>query len=113
MNQPQLIGAAPTQVPVLPEIVPIVNTDQFAQILAAWHADRIKKIKQLLEVPEGTTFTVGEEEVVLSGSTLASFKFGLEMALMQIGDLPFVAELEDVAIEAVVEQIVAEDAATG
>lgn len=94
MNQqsPQLIGATPVQAP---EIVPVQNMDQFAAILGAWHTERIGKINQLLEVPEGTAFEVGEESVVLEGDTLKGFKFGLELALMQVGELPFVAELED------------------
>lgn len=82
------------QPPAVPETVAIENLDQFVKILVAWHASKIKTIKHLLEIPEGSAFEVGEDTLVLTSDVLAGFKFGLEMALMQLGELPFVAETE-------------------
>ena len=81
------------------EIVTIETVEQFSRILAAWHTQAIQRTQHLLTVPEGTEFTVGEGEeestITLSGAGLAGFKFGVEMALMQLSTLPFVAETED------------------
>jgi hypothetical protein len=82
-------------------VVQVDDLDHFVAITTAWHTQRVGQVKQLLEVPEGTAFEIGEgseaTEIVLTGDTLAGFKFGLEMALMQLGTLPFVAEMEDEA----------------
>lgn len=79
--------------------IAIEDLNQFVEILTAWHIDKVAEVRHLLEVPEGSMFSIGdgidENEIVLSGDTLAGFKFGLEMALMQLGALPFATELED------------------
>ena len=82
------------------EIVTIETVEQFSKILAAWHTQTVERTKHLLTVPDGMEFTLGEGEeestLTLSGAALAGFKFGVELALMQMGTLPFVAELEEV-----------------
>jgi hypothetical protein len=92
MTDPQA-SAAPAQT------IEVESLDEFVRMLVAWHTNKVAVIDQLLIVPEGATFQVGEsddaKEVVLQGDTLAGFKFGLEMAKMQLGKLPFVAEMED------------------
>lgn len=90
MTQPEEQKVMP-----LPETVEVDNLDQFVQILTAWHAEKCAAVQHLLEVPEDTAFEIGEESLVLTGPALAGFKFGLEMAMMQLGTLPFVAELEE------------------
>ena len=75
----------------------IQDINQFASLVANWHQAKMGALKHLLEVPEGTTFTVGEDKVVLEGAVLAGFKFGVELAIMQFSYLPFVAEIEDVS----------------
>ena len=79
----------------IPEVIEVDNLDQFVQILTTWHAEKCAIVQHLLAVPEGTTFEIGDDSLVLSGPALAGFKFGIEMAMMQLGTLPFVAELED------------------
>ena len=82
-----------------PDIVPVNDLDKFVQILTAWHANQCAAVKHMLEMPEGSTFHIGdaidEEEVVLIGDALKAFKLGIEMAMMQLGTLPFVAEMDD------------------
>ena len=80
-------------------IVPIDDLDSFVRHLSAWHQSKVATVKHLLEVPEGAAFEIGEgaeaKELVLTGDNLAGFRFGLEMALMQLGTLPFITEMED------------------
>ena len=55
-------------------------------------------VQHLLDIPEGSEFQVGDDKpLVLTPENLAAFKFGVEMTMMQLGTLPFVAEMEDAA----------------
>lgn len=98
MNQPE-DQSKPLNIPEVAGIVPVDNIEHFAKIVAAWHGDRVGKIRHLLTVPAGATFEIGEgteaKEIVLTGENLDGFKFGVEMALMLIGTLPFLAEFEE------------------
>ena len=82
-----------------PEQVEVTNLDHFVRLLVAWHSKEVHRAQQLLQVPVGTAFTIGEEELVLEGPALAGFKFGVEMTLMCLGSLPFVAQVEEKAEE--------------
>jgi hypothetical protein len=82
------------------ETIPVDNLDQFVQILTAWHAEKCAVVQHLLTIPEGSEFEVGNEgeeqtKVVLTGESLAAFKLGIEMVMMQLGELPFVAEMDE------------------
>lgn len=87
------------QAPQADELVPIESVDQMANYMAAWFVQRREQITKLLSAPAGTSFEIGEGAeatvIELSGDTLKGFKFGVEMALMQLGELPFGAILED------------------
>ena len=81
---------------VKPDTIQIDNLDHFVRIMVEWHSTRVTQTKHLIELPEGAQFQIGEDEpLTLSGSTLAAFKFGVELALMQLGTLPFSAEVEE------------------
>lgn len=105
MNQPTLefdpeVDAAILRdTNLLDDTVPIEDLDTFVRHLTAWHEVKVKALNHLLQIPEGTIFTIGdeddEEELLLEGSAHAGFLFGIELALMQVKDLPFVMELED------------------
>lgn len=79
--------------------VEVDNLDQFVQILCRWHAEKCAQVRHLTQVPEGSSFSIGDgadaKEIVLTGDAHAAFKLGVEMALMQLGTLPFAAEFED------------------
>lgn len=80
-------------------VVQVDDLDQFVKHLTAWHGAKVAQTMHLLEVPEGAAFEIGEGPdaigIVLAGEVLKGFKFGVQMALMQLGTLPFVAEMED------------------
>lgn len=76
--------------------IEVSDLDQFVRMLVAWHTAETNRVKMLLVVPEGTTFEIEDKELVLSGDVLEGFKLGAEMALMCLGHLPFVAQVEDV-----------------
>lgn len=82
-----------------PELVQVQSLDEFVRLIAGWHATQVQRAQHMLTVPEGATFTVGEgpeaQTIELTGASLAAFKLGVEMVLMQLGQLPFVAETEE------------------
>lgn len=92
MSQPQEEN---TPALVQPDLFQVEDLDQFVQILTVWHAEKCAAVQHLLTVPEGSTFEIEGKETVLIGAALDAFKLGIEMTMMQLGSLPFVAEVED------------------
>lgn len=99
-----------TDTPVTPEadaagdeLVTINSMNAFAALVATWHRSKMEKLQHLLTVPDGTTFEIGDEKLVLETEALKGFKFGVELSIMQLGELPFVVEYEDVPVEPPVE----------
>lgn len=95
--QEQAQAQAQAQEQQLLETLGVEDLDTFVRILTGWHTEKCATVQHLLEVPEGTAFEIGDESLVLEGAALAGFKFGIEMAMMQLGKLPFVAEFEEEA----------------
>lgn len=76
-------------------IVPVQDLDQFVRILADWHASKTKQLRHLLQVPAGTTVEIDGVDHVLAGDLRDGFIAGITVALSLVGELPFVAEVED------------------
>lgn len=78
------------------DTIVIESVEQFVSITCAWHTDKVKVLEHMLSIPEGTKIEVaGQPEATLTGDMLAGFKAGIELSLMQLGTLPFAAELEE------------------
>jgi hypothetical protein len=78
-----------------PGTIEIEDLNQFVQMLAGWHSQKVNTLEHMLEMPEGIEMAVtGEDPIVLTGDMLAGFKAGLELALMELGTLPFLYEVE-------------------
>lgn len=81
------------------DIIPMPDLDTFVRALTAWHSQKMAMLEHLKNIPPGTAFQVGDgteaKDLVMTAEMLEGFQFGIEMALMQVGDLPFVAETED------------------
>lgn len=76
--------------------VMVENLDQFVRVLMAWHANKVAMLRHLQSIPEGTEVSKDDgEPLVLTGDMLKGFQMGLEVALEEMGTLPFEAELED------------------
>lgn len=93
-----------------PDTVPVEDLDSFVRHLAAWHSRKVAMLNHMQTIPEGSKMQVGKDgaEVELTGDMLAGFKAGIELALIELGSLPFVAEME--ADEASTEAPVSSDA---
>lgn len=82
-----------------PQPIEIDDLDQFVKILAAWHASKVKMLNHLIQIPEGTEMVSGTSSVILQGDVLKGFIAGIEVALMELGKLPFTYELEESAVQ--------------
>ena len=74
----------------------IKDLDHFVGLLSRWHTTKVKTIKHMMTVPD-TTEVILEEgtPVQMTGEFRKGFVLGLTIALAELGELPFVAELED------------------
>lgn len=83
------------------EKVLINDLDSFVRILFTWHEDKVQLLEHVLDVPEGTTMMVKDqdessEEIILEGDKRKAFVAGLTLALMELGRLPFFFETDEV-----------------
>lgn len=78
------------------ETVPISSLDNFVKLLTGWHMNKVQTLRHMMEIPEGSEMTTGEDGAVLklTGEALAGFKAGIELSLMELGTLPFSVEFE-------------------
>lgn len=80
------------------ETVVIADMDQFIQLLSGWHQSKVQALEHMLGVPEGIEVTFNDEAPqILSGDLHKGFLMGLSLALMELGSLPFAAEVDDEA----------------
>ena len=80
----------------LPETLHVENIDHFIQILCAWHEKRVKELEHMLRIPQGVEVSVNDETVmILEGDIHKGFVMGLSLALMELGTLPFAAEVDE------------------
>lgn len=78
-----------------PETVLVQSIDQFIQLLSGWHQGKVQTLEHMLGMPEGIEVTFNDEAPqILSGDLHKGFLMGLSLALMELGTLPFAAEMD-------------------
>lgn len=81
------------------DLVDIDNIDQFAGAIAGWHHNKVAVLRHMQSIPAGTEMevTIGDKQqtIKLEGEVMAAFRAGLELALIEFGNLPFAVSLED------------------
>ena len=90
MTQPEENQPLPT-----PDVIEVADLDTFVAYMAAWHSERCALVQHFLGIPEDTVFEIGDKKLTLIGPALEGFRLGIEIAMMQLGTLPFAAEVED------------------
>lgn len=79
----------------LPATVEINDLNAFVKHLTAWHTQKVKTLEHLMSIPDGTEVSMGDgPAVILTGVTMTAFQAGINTSLIELGTLPFVAELE-------------------
>lgn len=83
------------QAPVLTSTsLEVSNLDHFVQVLSAWHTKQVQTINHYLTIPVGQAVEVGGEEFTITPENHKGLLLGLNLALMHMGELPFLAEVE-------------------
>ena len=77
------------------ETIYVESLDDFVHMLVSWHSRKCAILKHMMDLPEGSSMQVGEgEPVALTGDMLAGFKAGIQLALIELGTLPFQCSTE-------------------
>jgi hypothetical protein len=78
------------------ESIEVQDLDAFVKILFGWHQERVKVLQHLLTIPgTGIEIELEGQDTPLVGDYHKGFIFGLNVALGELGKLPFVAEMEE------------------
>lgn len=78
------------------ETVEVADLDQFVAMLTAWHTRQVQTLNHFMQIPPGTPMEVnGAGERKLEGDLLEGFKAGVQLSLLNLGTLPFAAEVEE------------------
>ncbi len=91
MTEPEPTAPVSNDSPALQQepLVQITNLDQFVGIMTLWHKEKVQACKHLLAIPNGSVFEIEGKQLKMHGVTLKGFRLGIELALMQLGELPF------------------------
>lgn len=78
-----------------PDTIVVEDIDQFIQLLSGWHKSKVQALEHMLTVPEGVEVTFNDEgPQILKGDLHKGFLIGLSLGLMELGILPFAAEVD-------------------
>lgn len=74
----------------------VTDLDTCIRLLTHWHSEKIAMLEHLMEIPPGTEVECnGLGTRTLSGETHDGFLIGLSVALIELGNLPFVAQVDE------------------
>lgn len=78
------------------DTVILSDIDTFVTALTTWHKKQIATLAHMQKIPNGTEVCFNEGKTdVLTGDLLKGFIMGIELALIEMGTLPFVTVLAD------------------
>lgn len=79
-----------------PETLYVEDIDHFTQILFAWHENKVKVLEHMLQIPQDAQVILNDEEPILMTAEMhAGFLLGITISLMELGQLPFAAEVDE------------------
>jgi hypothetical protein len=74
------------------ELLEVTDIDTFVRHLTAWHASKIALLRHMVDMPEGTEFSVEDgPQTVLTGEVRVAFQTGIRLAISELENLPFEA----------------------
>lgn len=78
--------------------IEVDDVDTLVKLLTGWHSRKVKVLEHLLKLEGGIEMQVGDDEPIkLEGDVLKGMKAGVQLALMELGKLPFAVEYEQEA----------------
>jgi len=79
-----------------PDTLEIKDINHFVGLLSRWHQRKVAILNHMLTVPEDAEVMINEAEPVkMTGEFRKGFELGVSIALSELGELPFVAEMEE------------------
>lgn len=72
----------------------VSDLDEFVRILVHWHSKKVQILEHVLQVPEGTEMEFEGQTYPLTGDILKGLRAGINLSLIELGKLPFMAEVE-------------------
>lgn len=82
------------------QVVMVDDINTFVDTLVGWHAKKVQILAHVREVPVDTVMQIKEgAEITLTEENRAAFQAGIDLALMELGTLPFVAVEEPAEAE--------------
>lgn len=78
-----------------PETVEVHDLDHFIKLLVRWHDTKIRMLKHMEEIPEGTVVEIEGVDHAFTAEMRRGFSLGITIALAELGTLPFAFETED------------------
>lgn len=75
------------------ETISVETLDEFMVLFTQWHSSKVKMLEHMMEIPPDAEVSVNDgPSMKLSGDLREGFIVGLSVALMELGQLPFVLE---------------------
>lgn len=96
------MSATPPTTPASPTspLVLVEDLDTFVEMLTHWHENKVAILTHMMEVPECTEVEVDGKPFVLAGDMMDGYKLGIQLALMELGVLPFASEEVEPSVDA-------------
>lgn len=65
----------------------------FVRVLFNWHGEKIKRMQQMRDIDAGITLEFNGIDHPMDGEFGKGFRIGIQIGLMELGKLPFMAEI--------------------
>jgi len=79
----------------VPETVYVDDMGHFIELLVRWHDTKVRLLKHMEQIPDGTVIQFDDVEQAFTGDMRQGFMLGVRVALAELGELPFAAEVDD------------------
>lgn len=77
------------------ETIEITNLHDFITLLIRWHDTKMRLLQHLNTMPEGTQIEIEGVTEEFNGDLRRGFQLGITVAISELGQLPFAAEMDD------------------
>lgn len=100
MTDQQTQGQEAQQAPQQAETIEVTDLDQFVRMLIAWHDTKCRLLKHMLDIPADATVEIDGVDQPFTPEMRQGFALGIDIALAELGTLPFAAEADEEPVAA-------------
>jgi hypothetical protein len=77
------------------ETVQVTDLDQFVNLLIRWHDTKVRLLKHMQEIPADAVVEIDGVDHAFTPEMRQGFNLGITIALSELGNLPFAAEVDE------------------